>query len=95
MIKTLLILGLISGFGLMFLGVISLFSNYAELIFPLFHLPLLIGYLLAKSRDPLSMINLSRSLVRDSWIIELVRLFMKILACALKNKIKNKNFLNY
>ena len=34
MIKTLLILGLLSGFGLMFLGVISLFSNYAELIMP-------------------------------------------------------------
>jgi len=53
-------------------------------------LPLLIGYLLAKSRDPLSMINLSRSLVHDSWFIELVRLYMKFLACALKNKIKNK-----
>ena len=34
MVKTLLILGLLSGFGLMFLGVISLFSNYAELIIP-------------------------------------------------------------
>ena len=34
MIKTLLILGLISGFGLMFLGVIALFSNYAELLLP-------------------------------------------------------------
>ena len=34
MIKILLILGLVSGFGLIFLGVISLFSNYAELIMP-------------------------------------------------------------
>ena len=41
MIKTLLILGLISGFGLMFLGVISLFSNYAELIMP-FYIPLIL-----------------------------------------------------
>ena len=36
MIKTLLILGLLSGFGLMFLGVIALFSNYAELLFPMY-----------------------------------------------------------
>ena len=41
MIKTLLILGLLSGFGLMFLGVISLFSNYAELIMPNY-IPLII-----------------------------------------------------
>tara|TARA_R100001224_G_scaffold95497_1_gene65101 strand:+ start:386 stop:568 length:183 start_codon:yes stop_codon:yes gene_type:complete len=41
MIKTLLILGLLSGFGLMFLGVIALFSNYAELIFPMY-VPLII-----------------------------------------------------
>tara|TARA_B100000424_G_C22581478_1_gene326863 strand:- start:192 stop:374 length:183 start_codon:yes stop_codon:yes gene_type:complete len=41
MIKTLLILGLISGFGLMFLGVIALFSNYAELLFPMY-VPLII-----------------------------------------------------
>ena len=43
MIKTLLILGLLSGFGLMFLGVISLFSNYAELIFPMYVPLILIG----------------------------------------------------
>ena len=41
MIKILLILGLISGFGLMFLGVIALFSNYAELIMPSY-IPLII-----------------------------------------------------
>ena len=41
MIKTLLILGLVLGFGLMFLGVIALFSNYAELIFPMY-VPLII-----------------------------------------------------
>ena len=41
MLKTLLILGLLSGFGLMFLGVIALFSNYAELIFPMY-VPLII-----------------------------------------------------
>ena len=41
MIKTLLILGLVSGFGLMFLGVIALFSNYVELIFPMY-VPLII-----------------------------------------------------
>ena len=41
MIKTLLILGLITGFGLMFLGVIALFSNYAELIMPSY-IPLII-----------------------------------------------------
>ena len=41
MIKTLLILGLISGFGLMFLGVIALFSNYADLMFPMY-VPLII-----------------------------------------------------
>ena len=41
MLKTLLILGLISGFGLMFLGVIALFSNYAELIMPSY-IPLII-----------------------------------------------------
>mgnify|MGYP003125611360 FL=1 len=34
MIKTLLIISLLLSFGLMFLGVIALFSNYAELIFP-------------------------------------------------------------
>ena len=43
MIKTLLILGLISGFGLMFLGVIALFSNYAELIMPSYIPLILIG----------------------------------------------------
>ena len=43
MIKILLILGLVSGFGLMFLGVISLFSNYAELIFPMYVPLILIG----------------------------------------------------
>ena len=41
MVKILLILGLFSGFGLMFLGVIALFSNYAELIFPMY-VPLII-----------------------------------------------------
>ena len=41
MLKTILILGLISGFGLMFLGVIALFSNYAELIMPSY-IPLII-----------------------------------------------------
>jgi len=41
MIKTLLILGLISGFGLMFLGVIALFSNYASMIMPMY-IPLII-----------------------------------------------------
>ena len=41
MIKTLLILGLLSGFGLMLLGVIALFSNYAELIMPSY-IPLII-----------------------------------------------------
>ena len=41
MIKILLTLGLISGFGLMFLGVIALFSNYAELIMPSY-IPLII-----------------------------------------------------
>ncbi len=41
MIKILLILGLVSGFGLMFLGVIALFSNYAELMFPMY-VPLII-----------------------------------------------------
>ena len=41
MLKTLLILGLISGFGLMFLGAIALFSNYAELIMPSY-IPLII-----------------------------------------------------
>ena len=41
MLKTLLILGLLSGFGLMFLGVIALFSNYAELLFPMY-VPLII-----------------------------------------------------
>jgi len=34
MIKTLLIISLLLSFGLMFLGVIALFSNYAELIMP-------------------------------------------------------------
>ena len=41
MIKTLLILGLLSGLGLMLLGVIALFSNYAELIMPSY-IPLII-----------------------------------------------------
>lgn len=41
MIKILLILGLLSGFGLMFLGVIALFINYAELIMPSY-IPLII-----------------------------------------------------
>jgi len=41
MLKTFLILGLLSGFGLMFLGVIALFSNYAELLFPMY-VPLII-----------------------------------------------------
>ena len=41
MVKILLILGLLSGFGLMFLGVIALFSNYAELMFPMY-VPLII-----------------------------------------------------
>ena len=41
MIKILLTLGLLSGFGLMFLGVIALFSNYAELIMPSY-IPLII-----------------------------------------------------
>ena len=41
MLKTLLILGLLSGFGLMFLGVIALFSNYAEILF-LMYVPLII-----------------------------------------------------
>ena len=43
MIKILLILGLVSGFGLMFLGVIALFSNYAELIMPSYIPLILIG----------------------------------------------------
>ena len=43
MIKILLTLGLISGFGLMFLGVIALFSNYAELIMPSYIPLILIG----------------------------------------------------
>ena len=43
MLKTLLILGLVSGFGLMFLGVIALFSNYAELIMPSYIPLILIG----------------------------------------------------
>jgi hypothetical protein len=41
MIKTLLILSLLSGFGLMFLGVIALFSNYASMIMPMY-IPLII-----------------------------------------------------
>jgi hypothetical protein len=41
MIKILLILGLLSGFGLMFLGVIALFSNYASMIMPSY-IPLII-----------------------------------------------------
>ena len=41
MVKILLILGLLSGFGLMFLGEIALFSNYAELMFPMY-VPLII-----------------------------------------------------
>ena len=36
MVKVLLLIGLLSGFGLMFLGVIALFSNYAELLFPMY-----------------------------------------------------------
>ena len=36
MIKTLLIISLLLSFGLMFLGVIALFSNYAELLFPMY-----------------------------------------------------------
>tara|TARA_B100001564_G_C20197500_1_gene471230 strand:+ start:86 stop:268 length:183 start_codon:yes stop_codon:yes gene_type:complete len=41
MIKTLLIISLLLSFGLMFLGVIALFSNYAELLFPMY-VPLII-----------------------------------------------------
>ena len=41
MIKTLLIISLLLSFGLMLLGVIALFSNYAELIFPMY-VPLII-----------------------------------------------------
>jgi hypothetical protein len=41
MIKTLLIISLLLSFGLMFLGVIALFSNYAELIMPSY-VPLII-----------------------------------------------------
>ena len=41
MIKTLLIISLLLSFGLMFLGVIALFSNYAELLFPMY-IPLII-----------------------------------------------------
>jgi len=41
MLKTLLIISLLLSFGLMFLGVIALFSNYAELIFPMY-VPLII-----------------------------------------------------
>ena len=41
MIKTLLIISLLLSFGLMFLGVIALFSNYAELMFPSY-VPLII-----------------------------------------------------
>tara|TARA_Y100000401_G_scaffold85253_1_gene70526 strand:+ start:78 stop:224 length:147 start_codon:yes stop_codon:yes gene_type:complete len=47
------------------------------------------------SREPRSKLFESIALVRDSWIIELVHFSLKILACALKNKIKNKNLLNY
>jgi len=41
MIKTLLIISLLLSFGLMFLGVIALFSNYAEILFPMY-IPLII-----------------------------------------------------
>jgi len=41
MIKTLLIISLLLSFGLMLLGVIALFSNYAELLFPMY-VPLII-----------------------------------------------------
>ena len=36
MIKILLALNIIGGFGLMFLGEIALFSNYAEMLFPMY-----------------------------------------------------------
>jgi hypothetical protein len=41
MIKILLIISLLFSFGLMLLGVIALFSNYAELLFPMY-VPLII-----------------------------------------------------
>ena len=41
MIKTLLIISLLLSFGLMLLGVIALFSNYAEILFPMY-VPLII-----------------------------------------------------
>jgi hypothetical protein len=41
MIKILLIISLLLSFGLMLLGVIALFSNYAELLFPMY-VPLII-----------------------------------------------------
>ena len=41
MIKTLLIISLLLSFGLMFLGVIALFSNYASMIMPMY-VPLII-----------------------------------------------------
>ena len=41
MIKTLLIISLLFSFGLMFLGVIALFSNYASMIMPMY-IPLII-----------------------------------------------------
>ena len=41
MIKILLIISLLFSFGLMLLGVIALFSNYAELILPMY-VPLII-----------------------------------------------------
>jgi len=47
----------------------------------------------AVSRDHSKTFSVPCALVRDSWIIELVLCYMKFLACALKNKIKNKNFL--
>jgi len=36
MLKILLALNIIGGLGLMFLGVIALFSNYAEILFPMY-----------------------------------------------------------
>ena len=41
MIKTLLIISLLLSFGLMLLGVIALFSNYASMIMPMY-VPLII-----------------------------------------------------
>jgi len=47
----------------------------------------------AVSRDHSKTFSVPCALVRDSWIIELVRLYVKILACALKNKIKIKSLI--